>query len=69
VCSYETLDVDDPESSDSAVIASAAIAMRIELEWGVMAPGRINLSVADARDLAEGALRGVGFDDCRWKKT
>ena len=28
-----------------------------------MAPGRINLSVADARDLAEGALRGVGFDD------
>src|SRR5439155_6512469 len=29
----------------------------------VMAPGRINLSVADARDLAEGALRGVGYDD------
>src|SRR5881394_3752506 len=28
----------------------------------VMAPGRINLSVADARDLAEGALRGVGYD-------
>jgi len=28
-----------------------------------MAPGRINLSVADARDLAESALRGVGFDD------
>ena len=28
-----------------------------------MAPGRINLSVAEARDLAEGALRGVGFDD------
>jgi len=28
-----------------------------------MAPGRINLSVADARDLAEGALRGIGFDD------
>jgi LDH2 family malate/lactate/ureidoglycolate dehydrogenase len=28
-----------------------------------MAAGRINLSVADARDLAEGALRGVGFDD------
>jgi LDH2 family malate/lactate/ureidoglycolate dehydrogenase len=27
-----------------------------------MAPERINLSVADARDLAEGALRGVGFD-------
>src|SRR5438477_1923013 len=26
------------------------------------APGRINLSVADARDLAEGALRGVGYD-------
>ena len=25
--------------------------------------GRINLSVADARDLAEGALRGIGFDD------
>jgi hypothetical protein len=34
VCSYETLDVDDPESSDSAVIASAAIAMRIERESG-----------------------------------
>ena len=28
-----------------------------------MALGRINLSVADARDLAEGALRGMGFDD------
>src|SRR5260370_1017090 len=28
-----------------------------------MKPGRINLSVADARDLAEGALRGIGFDD------
>ena len=28
-----------------------------------MAPGRINLSVADARDLAEGALRGIGYDD------
>src|SRR5438270_989769 len=28
----------------------------------VMAPGRINLNVADARDLAEGALRGVGYD-------
>jgi LDH2 family malate/lactate/ureidoglycolate dehydrogenase len=28
-----------------------------------MAPGRINLSVADARDLAEGALRGVGYDN------
>jgi hypothetical protein len=28
-----------------------------------MAPERINLSVADARDLAESALRGVGFDD------
>ena len=28
-----------------------------------MTPGRINLSVADARDLAESALRGVGFDD------
>jgi LDH2 family malate/lactate/ureidoglycolate dehydrogenase len=28
-----------------------------------MTPARINLSVADARDLAEGALRGVGFDD------
>ena len=26
-----------------------------------MAPGRINLSVADARDLAEGALRGIGY--------
>ena len=34
VCSYETLDAGDPESSDSAVIASAAIAMRIELESG-----------------------------------
>lgn len=28
-----------------------------------MALGRINLSVSDARDLAEGALRGIGFDD------
>jgi len=28
-----------------------------------MTPGRINLSVADARDLAESALRGIGFDD------
>src|SRR6202051_928863 len=27
-----------------------------------MAPGRINLSVADARDLAESALRGIGYD-------
>src|SRR6202521_5691075 len=26
-----------------------------------MAPGRISLSVADARDLAEGALRGIGY--------
>ena len=29
----------------------------------MVAPERINLSVADARDLAEGALRGIGFDD------
>jgi LDH2 family malate/lactate/ureidoglycolate dehydrogenase len=28
-----------------------------------MAPGRINLRVADARELAEGALRGIGYDD------
>src|SRR5579862_5334806 len=28
-----------------------------------MTPGRINLSVADARDLAEGALRRTGYDD------
>jgi LDH2 family malate/lactate/ureidoglycolate dehydrogenase len=28
---------------------------------GVMTP-RVHLSVADARDLAEGALRGIGFD-------
>ena len=28
-----------------------------------MAPGRIRLSVAQARDLAEGALRGVGYRD------
>jgi LDH2 family malate/lactate/ureidoglycolate dehydrogenase len=27
-----------------------------------MVPGRIHLSVADARDLAEGALRGIGYD-------
>ena len=27
-----------------------------------MAPGRIHLSVAEARDLAEGALRGLGYD-------
>src|SRR5262249_47275063 len=26
-------------------------------------PGRIRLSVAEARDLAEGALRGVGYRD------
>jgi hypothetical protein len=31
-CSYATLDVDDPESSDSAGVAGAAISMRIELE-------------------------------------
>ncbi len=28
-----------------------------------MALERIHLSVADARDLAEGALRGIGYDD------
>jgi len=28
-----------------------------------MAPERIHLSVADARDLAESALRGIGYDD------
>src|ERR1043166_2641107 len=28
---------------------------------GAMAPGRVRLSVAEARDLAEGALRGVGY--------
>lgn len=28
-----------------------------------MAPERIKLGVAEARDLAEGALRGVGYDD------
>jgi LDH2 family malate/lactate/ureidoglycolate dehydrogenase len=28
-----------------------------------MAPGRISLSVANARDLAEGALRGIGYHD------
>ncbi len=28
-----------------------------------MASERINLSVLNARDLAEGALRGVGYDD------
>jgi LDH2 family malate/lactate/ureidoglycolate dehydrogenase len=27
-----------------------------------MAPGRVHLSVKDARDLAEGALRGIGYD-------
>jgi len=27
-----------------------------------MAPERIKLGAADARDLAEGALRGVGYD-------
>src|ERR1700686_5121359 len=64
--SYETLDVDDPESSDSAVIGGHRDADRAGVrlkEVGVMAPGRINLSVADARDLAESALRGGGFDD------
>src|SRR5262249_5059801 len=29
----------------------------------VMAPGRVSLSVAQARDLAEGALRGIGYRD------
>src|SRR5258707_7195894 len=28
-----------------------------------MTLGRLRLSVADARDLAEGALRGIGYDD------
>jgi LDH2 family malate/lactate/ureidoglycolate dehydrogenase len=28
-----------------------------------MTPARIHLSVAEARDLAEGALRGIGYDD------
>jgi LDH2 family malate/lactate/ureidoglycolate dehydrogenase len=28
-----------------------------------MTPARIKLSVAEARDLAEGALRGIGYDD------
>ena len=28
-----------------------------------MVPGRINLSVKDARELGEGALRGVGYTD------
>ena len=28
-----------------------------------MKPGRVRLSVADARDLAEGALRGIGYHD------
>jgi hypothetical protein len=27
-----------------------------------MTPGRIHLNVADARALAEGALRGIGYD-------
>src|SRR5215470_9866305 len=27
-----------------------------------MAPGRVHLSVTDARDLAEAALRGIGYD-------
>jgi hypothetical protein len=30
----KTLDVDDPESGDTADIASAAIAMRVELQSG-----------------------------------
>jgi LDH2 family malate/lactate/ureidoglycolate dehydrogenase len=32
-------------------------------EASVMAMGRTRLSVADARELAEGALRGVGYND------
>jgi L-2-hydroxycarboxylate dehydrogenase (NAD+) len=28
-----------------------------------MVPGRVKLSVPDARDLAEGSLRGLGYDD------
>src|SRR3984893_15617064 len=31
-------------------------------EVGVMTPGRSHLSVVDARALAEGALRGIGYD-------
>jgi LDH2 family malate/lactate/ureidoglycolate dehydrogenase len=31
-------------------------------EVSAMAPGRIHLSVADARNLGEGALRGIGYD-------
>ena len=27
-----------------------------------MEPGRVHLSAADARALAEGALRGIGYD-------
>jgi len=29
----------------------------------IMTLGRLRLSVEDARDLAEGALRGVGYDN------
>src|SRR6201997_2694705 len=41
--------------------------MQINLPSGqeevrAMAPGRIHLSVADARNLGEGALRGIGYD-------
>src|ERR1700730_7231074 len=32
-------------------------------ELAAMAPGRIRLSVEEARELAEGALRGVGYRD------
>src|SRR5215469_3780707 len=47
---------------------------RVSIHWGfsfdqiasmeirVMASAKVKLSVAEARDLAEGALRGVGYD-------
>lgn len=46
------------EIGDPAVVA----AMRMREEAGVMTPERINLSAPDARELAEGALRGVGYN-------
>ena len=65
VCSNEALD-DDDLTRVVPFAVRAAIAMRIELdqvEGAIMELERINLSVADARELAEGALRSIGFDN------
>ena len=65
VCSNEALD-DDDLTRVVPFAVRAAIAMRIELdqvEGAIMELERIDLSVSDARELAEGALRSIGFDN------